>query len=96
MCARTRSATPAVPSNNVASPEHCARCVAGFCCVSGPRILVSDVSTAQSGLLRWKLVLRGNNAAEFGVIPAELEVRAQPHFCALVQIRAASAAPMPR
>lgn len=39
----------------------------------GPRILVSDASTAQSSLLRWKMLLKGNNAAEFGVIPACLQ-----------------------
>ncbi|PNH03578.1 hypothetical protein TSOC_010357 [Tetrabaena socialis] len=39
--------------------------------VPGPRILVSDQSTAESPILRWKLQLRGNNAAEFGVVPTD-------------------------
>ncbi|PNW85515.1 hypothetical protein CHLRE_03g190200v5 [Chlamydomonas reinhardtii] len=39
----------------------------------GPRMLVSDKSTADSPILRWKLMLRGNNAAEFGVVPLEMQ-----------------------
>ncbi|KAG2448198.1 hypothetical protein HYH02_006783 [Chlamydomonas schloesseri] len=39
----------------------------------GPRMLVSDKSTADSPVLRWKLMLRGNNAAEFGVVPQETQ-----------------------
>ncbi|GLC38665.1 hypothetical protein PLESTB_000457800 [Pleodorina starrii] len=39
----------------------------------GPRLLLSDVSTAQAPVLRWKLQLRGNNAAEFGVVPLDMQ-----------------------
>ncbi|EFJ40559.1 hypothetical protein VOLCADRAFT_108120 [Volvox carteri f. nagariensis] len=39
----------------------------------GPRLLLSDVSTAQTLILRWKLQLRGNNAAEFGVVPLDMQ-----------------------
>lgn len=42
----------------------------------GPKLLVSDVSTAQQPVLRWQLRVRGNTAVEFGVIPADLAVRA--------------------
>lgn len=34
----------------------------------GPKILVSDVSTAHSPLLRWHLKVSGNLAIEFGVV----------------------------
>ncbi|KXZ56975.1 hypothetical protein GPECTOR_1g880 [Gonium pectorale] len=39
----------------------------------GPRMLLSAVSTAESPVLRWQLLLRGNNAAEFGVIPVDMQ-----------------------
>lgn len=42
----------------------------------GPKLLVSDVSTANQPVLRWQLLVRGNTAVEFGVIPADLQVRA--------------------
>lgn len=35
----------------------------------GPKLLVSDVSTADQPVLRWRLVVRGNTAVEFGVVP---------------------------
>lgn len=40
----------------------------------GPKLLVSDVSTADQPLLRWRLAVRGNTAVEFGVVPLCLEV----------------------
>lgn len=39
----------------------------------GPKLLVSEYSTAQKPVLRWRLELRGNNAVEFGVCPASLQ-----------------------
>ncbi|GIL51600.1 hypothetical protein Vafri_7553 [Volvox africanus] len=48
----------------------------------GPRLLLSDVSTAQAPILRWKLQLRGNNAAEFGVVPLDMQDHAKAlHKC---------------
>lgn len=41
----------------------------------GPKLLVSDTSTADQPVLRWRLVVRGNTAVEFGVVPLCLEVR---------------------
>lgn len=38
----------------------------------GPKLLVSDASTAGRRALRWHLVVRGNTAVEFGVVPADL------------------------
>jgi hypothetical protein len=40
----------------------------------GPKLLVSDLSTADVALLRWRIEIRGNNAVEFGTIPASLQV----------------------
>jgi hypothetical protein len=40
----------------------------------GPKLLVSDLSTADQPLLRWRLVVRGNTAVEFGVVPLCLVV----------------------
>ena len=39
----------------------------------GPKLLVSELSTADRSLLRWRLELRGNNAVEFGCCPASLQ-----------------------
>jgi hypothetical protein len=39
----------------------------------GPKLLVSDLSTADQPVLRWRLVVRGNTAVEFGVVPMCLE-----------------------
>jgi hypothetical protein len=39
----------------------------------GPKLLVSDFSTADQPVLRWRLVVRGNTAVEFGVVPLCLE-----------------------
>jgi hypothetical protein len=50
----------------------------------GPKLLVSDLSTADQPVLRWRLVVRGNTAVEFGVVPLCLEVRAPPGHGALV------------
>jgi hypothetical protein len=43
----------------------------------GPKLLLSDVSTADQGVLRWRLRVRGNTAVEFGVVPVGVEVRGQ-------------------
>eukprot|EP00205_Picochlorum_sp_RCC944_P001641 CAMPEP_0182607824 /NCGR_PEP_ID=MMETSP1330-20130603/2413_1 /TAXON_ID=464278 /ORGANISM="Picochlorum sp., Strain RCC944" /LENGTH=353 /DNA_ID=CAMNT_0024826483 /DNA_START=340 /DNA_END=1401 /DNA_ORIENTATION=+ len=40
----------------------------------GPKILLSDVSTADQPILRWRLRVTGNTALELGVVPACLEV----------------------
>jgi hypothetical protein len=49
----------------------------------GPKLLVSDFSTADQPVLRWRLVVRGNTAVEFGVVPLCLEVSlvCQPVAC---------------
>lgn len=39
----------------------------------GPRMLLSDLSTEDTPVLRWRLQLRGNNAVEFGVVPVDLQ-----------------------
>lgn len=39
----------------------------------GPKMLLSDVTTADVPLLRWRLELKGNNAVEFGTIPVSLQ-----------------------
>ncbi|MEW5302036.1 MAG: hypothetical protein WDW36_004848 [Sanguina aurantia] len=39
----------------------------------GPRLLVSDLSTDDTPLLRWKVELHGNSAVEFGVVPVSLQ-----------------------
>jgi hypothetical protein len=38
----------------------------------GPKLLVSDFSTADKALLRWRVRVRGNTAVEFGVVPLSL------------------------
>lgn len=40
---------------------------------SGPKLLVSDVSTAHQKLIRWRLCVKGNTAVEFGVVPVSLQ-----------------------
>jgi hypothetical protein len=40
----------------------------------GPKLLLSDVSTADQPLLRWRLRVTGNTALELGVVPSCLEV----------------------
>ena len=43
----------------------------------GPKLLVSDKSTADQPFLRWQLQVRGRNACvEFGVVPETHLVRA--------------------
>ena len=39
----------------------------------GPRLLLSDASTATQGTIRWRLRVCGNTAVEFGVVPAEAD-----------------------
>lgn len=41
----------------------------------GPKLLVSDMSTADRKVLRWQLRVNGNNAVEFGVVPVAVQVR---------------------
>jgi hypothetical protein len=38
----------------------------------GPKLLVSDLSTADQPVLRWRLAVRGNTAVEFGVVPLNM------------------------
>lgn len=38
----------------------------------GPKLLLSNVTTAEQPVLRWRLRVRGNTAVEFGCIPAHL------------------------
>lgn len=38
----------------------------------GPKLLVSDRSTADQPVLRWRLAVRGNTAVEFGVVPLNM------------------------
>lgn len=40
----------------------------------GPKLLLSDLSTADQPLLRWRLRVTGNTALELGVVPTCLEV----------------------
>lgn len=48
----------------------------------GPKLLVSDKSTAEQPFLRWQLQVRGRNACvEFGVVPETHLVRAWCLFC---------------
>jgi hypothetical protein len=39
----------------------------------GPKLLISNKSTADQNILRWRLRVTGNTAVEFGVIPVDLE-----------------------
>lgn len=39
----------------------------------GPKLLLSNVSTVDQSILRWRLRVTGNTAVEFGVIPVDLE-----------------------
>ncbi len=41
----------------------------------GPKLLLSDMTTADEPFLRWRLELTGNNAVEFGTVPVTLQVR---------------------
>lgn len=44
----------------------------------GPKLLVSDFSTKESPVLRWRLRVKGNTAVEFGVVPLSLQVSSLP------------------
>lgn len=39
----------------------------------GPKLFISDISTADQPVLRWRLRVKGNTAAEFGVLPVALQ-----------------------
>lgn len=45
----------------------------------GPKLLVSDLSTADQPVLRWRVVVRGNTAVEFGVVPLSMVVSNEQH-----------------
>lgn len=48
----------------------------------GPKLLVSDLSTQDQPILRWRLCVKGNTAVEFGVVPVELQDHAKAlHKC---------------
>jgi len=38
----------------------------------GPKLMLSDKTTAEQPVLRWRLRVRGNTAVEFGIIPVNL------------------------
>lgn len=40
----------------------------------GPKLLVSDVTTLDRNVLRWRLRVTGNMAVEFGMVPTNLAV----------------------
>lgn len=57
----------------------------------GPRLLVSDLSTKDQPVLRWRLCIKGNTAVEFGIIPANLEhSHTSLHKCASLPGRPAA------
>lgn len=37
----------------------------------GPKLLISDASTATQRTIRWRLRVCGNTAVEFGVVPTD-------------------------
>ena len=41
----------------------------------GPKLLVSDKSTFDQPVLRWRFRVTGNRAVEFGVVPTDLVVK---------------------
>ncbi|CAD7697912.1 unnamed protein product [Ostreobium quekettii] len=48
----------------------------------GPKMLVSDLSTSEKRVLRWKLRVLGNTAVEFGAVPSHLQKRRKAlHKC---------------
>lgn len=65
----------------------------------GPKLLLSDATTASQPVLRWQLRVKGNTAVEFGVVPAGLEVRrrlaAVPSLAWLCSLQPASHLAMP-
>lgn len=58
----------------------------------GPKLLLSDISTRDQPVLRWRLRVRGNTAVEFGVVPADLP----PCHTALHKCMAEAGAPHQR
>jgi hypothetical protein len=62
----TTSTTP-TPSNTINSSGLTAR-LTGM----GPKLMLSDKTTADQPVLRWRLRVRGNTAVEFGIIPVNL------------------------
>lgn len=67
--ASTSSAADASPAPSAAPRLRSVRLVG-----MGPKLLVSDRTTADQAMVRWRLRVRGNTAVEFGVIPADLPV----------------------
>lgn len=55
--------------------------------VMGPKLLVSDVSTAERHVLRWLLRVKGNDAVEFGVVPVTVQVGAILVACLPFQLK---------
>lgn len=48
----------------------------------GPKMLVSDLSSHQQSIMRWRLRVKGNTAVEFGVVPVCLQERKKAlHKC---------------
>eukprot|EP00210_Caulerpa_lentillifera_P007495 g7161.t1 len=48
----------------------------------GPKMLVSDLSSHQQFLMRWRLRVKGNTAVEFGIVPVALQERKKAlHKC---------------
>ncbi len=64
--AQNATSTPP-PSNNISSSNLTVR-LTGM----GPKLMLSDKTTADQKVLRWRLRVRGNTAVEFGIIPANL------------------------
>lgn len=58
----------------------------------GPKLLLSDISTKEQPVLRWRLRVKGNTAVEFGVIPVEMS----PSHTALHKCLAVPGAPHQR
>jgi hypothetical protein len=54
----------------------------------GPQLLVSDCSTEERSLLRWRVAVRGNTAVEFGVVPVDLQVRCPLHNACVLLLQA--------
>lgn len=40
----------------------------------GPKLLLSDVTTADAPLLHWRMKVKGNTAVEFGIVPVTAQV----------------------
>ncbi|KAH7617085.1 hypothetical protein Ndes2526B_g07675 [Nannochloris sp. 'desiccata'] len=63
---KTDTRTPP-PSNTISSSGLTVR-LTGM----GPKLMLSDKTTADQPVLRWRLRVRGNTAVEFGIIPVNL------------------------